>query len=577
MHTPNKIFIILFSALLTVTMVQAQKKKKAAAAVKKEIPAVALKENAADTVTPKMVTITSAFKPVLQSAAKLNFIAATPVIDSSKIPVVYNIPSQNLFFSYQPVAIKPLALNIDSTVNWQNDQYIKLGAGNFSSFLGEAAFSFGDGKHSITNLRGNFLTATGNMFAQQANKYGIDVLSNFHAGESSEWTTHAYYQSSTQYFYGFQPSTASYLKEDLLQRFNTVGVEAGLQNTTANSLGVSYHPQLSFIRFSDNHELSENDLIIKAPFSKAFNKFYSVNLGMGADISNTSATNVLLVPGPVSVKNNLYYVHPAFQLTTPNVKLHIGMQPSWNNGSFAALPELTIEAKLTDMAWLVEAGWTGKFQKNTFRSLAAINPWINSYNGSIGNLSNTKIIEQYVGVKGGNGSHFNYEAKFSFLKLNNQALFVNYVLDGNKSFIPVFEPQMQAVRLHAEAGYTVGESLSFLASTSYTSYTSLQVNQKAWGLLPFEMTGTMKWKLRKDLLIKADAFLWDGSPYIDKSGKAAKSDPVADINLGAEFTIVPRLNIWLQMNNMLNSTYQRWNQYPVLGFNVLGGVVYSFR
>ena len=87
----------------------------------------------------------------------------------------------------------------------------------------------------------------------------------------------------------------------------------------------------------------------------------------------------------------------------------------------------------------------------------------------------------------------------------------------------------------------------------------------------------MKWKLRKDLLIKADAFLWDGSAYIDKSGNAAKSDPVADINLGAEFTIVPRLNIWLQMNNMLNTTYQRWNHYPVLGFNVLGGVVYSFR
>jgi hypothetical protein len=31
------------------------------------------------------------------------------------------------------------------------------------------------------------------------------------------------------------------------------------------------------------------------------------------------------------------------------------------------------------------------------------------------------------------------------------------------------------------------------------------------------------------------------------------------------------------MNNLLNNTYQRWNQYNVLGFNVLGGVVYSFK
>ena len=442
MHTPIKIVAILFFALLSVHLVQAQKKKKTPASVKKDVPAVVLKETAAaDTASPKMVTITSAFKPVLQSAAKLNFIAATPVIDSSKIPVVYNIPSQNLFFSYQPVAIKPLALQVDSTVNWQNDQYIKIGAGNFSSFLGEAGFSFGDGKHAITNLRGNFLTATGNMFAQQASKYGIDVLSNFHAGESSEWTTHAYYQSSTQYFYGFQPSTASYLKEDLLQRFNTVGVEAGLQNTTANSLGVSYHPQLGFIRFSDNHELSENDLLIKAPFSKTFNKFYSVNLGMGADVSTT---NLPLIPNPLTVKNNLYYVHPAFQLTTPNVKLHIGIQPTWDNGSFAALPALTIEAKLTDMSWLVEAGWNGNFQKNTFRSLAAINPWINSSSNFLSSLANTKIIEQYLGIKSGSGSHFTYEAKFLFLKFNNQALFINNTTDG-KSFTAVFEPQRKPI------------------------------------------------------------------------------------------------------------------------------------
>ncbi len=575
MNMLNKIVLTFFFALFAFTVVTAQEKKKAKAASKKEtpqqneVPAKVDKDALADTSSPKMVTITSAFKPSLQSSAKVNFIAATPVIDSSKIPVVYNIPSQNLFFSYKPVTIKPLGLSIDSSIVWNNDSYVKFGAGNFSSFLGEAAFSFGDGKTSITNVRGNFLTATGNLFAQQANKLGIDVLSNFHAGESNEWTTHAYYQSSTQYFYGYQPSSLVYLKDDLLQRYNTVGIEAGLQNTKANSLGVSYHPQLSFIRFSDNHELSENNLILKAPFSKAFNKFYSFDLGMSADISTT---NIPVLPNQPDLKNNLYYVHPAFQLTTPNIKLHLGIQPTWDKGSFAALPELTVEARLTDMSWLLEAGWTGNFQKNTYRSLAGINPWI----GPLSNLSNTKIIEQYLGIKGNSGNHFTYAARFSFLKLNNQALFVNDLNDG-KTFNVLFEPQMQAVRLHAEAAYTVGESLSFLASTSYTEYSSLAVNPKAWGLLPFEMTGTVKWKLLKDLLLKADGFLWDGSPYRLKSLQAEKSDPVADINMGAEFTIVPRLNIWLQMNNMLNSTYQRWNQYPVLGFSVLAGVVYSFR
>jgi len=92
-----------------------------------------------------------------------------------------------------------------------------------------------------------------------------------------------------------------------------------------------------------------------------------------------------------------------------------------------------------------------------------------------------------------------------------------------------------------------------------------------------EVTGSVKWKLLKDLQMKADIFLWDGNPYRDKGLQSRKSDPAADLNLGAEFAVMPRLNLWLQMNNLLNNTYQRWNQYQVLGFNVLGGVVYSFR
>jgi len=31
------------------------------------------------------------------------------------------------------------------------------------------------------------------------------------------------------------------------------------------------------------------------------------------------------------------------------------------------------------------------------------------------------------------------------------------------------------------------------------------------------------------------------------------------------------------MNNILNNRYERWNQYEVFGFNILGGIVYSFN
>jgi len=37
------------------------------------------------------------------------------------------------------------------------------------------------------------------------------------------------------------------------------------------------------------------------------------------------------------------------------------------------------------------------------------------------------------------------------------------------------------------------------------------------------------------------------------------------------------VDIWLQMNNIFNNRYERWNRYEVFGFNILGGIIYSFN
>jgi hypothetical protein len=574
-YLPKRIFILLL-AFAAVGSVHAQKKSKKKTTTKKT---VAPKKTAAkpamqtvsigDTAAPKMVTITSAFKPFLKDAAKVNFTAATPVIDSSKIPTSYSIPSQNLFFLYQPVAIKPLGLAIDSGYTWENNHYVKVGFGNFSSYFGEAAFSFGDGKTSITNIRGNFLTSTGHLFAQQAAKWGVDVLSIFNTKSGHEWTTRPFYQSSTQYFYGYQPSTLSYAKDDLLQRFVTVGVEVGMQNKTANSYGITYHPQISFARFFDNREAHENTFMIKAPISKSLGEKYSFDLGITADMSTTTFP---LIPNPLKIQNNLYWLDPSVQIKTGSFKVNAGIRPAWDNKEFSLLPNLSAEARITDLNIILEAGWVGSFQKNTYRSLAGFNPWV----GTPISFMNTKINEQYAGIKGTRGNHFTYQFRAAFQKLNNQPLFLNNSGDG-KSFNVVFEPEMNALRLHGEIGYTEQERISFTAGATFNEYSSLQNNEKAWGLLPIEATASLKWKVLKDLQVKADAFIWDGAPYRDSAMAARKGKAVADLNLGAEFTVMPRLNLWIQMNNVFNNTYQRWNQYQVLGFNVLGGVVYSFR
>ncbi len=527
------------------------------------------REGLGDTSNPREVIIVSAFKPSLKNAAKINFTAASPLVDSTKLAVIYKIPSQNLFFSYQPVPIKPVALGQDSLETWQNEHFVKLGFGNFSTPYAEAGFSFGDGKQSSIAIHANHISSKGNLPLQQFGKTGVDLLSIFNTASQHEWTSKAFYQSSTQYFYGVQSGAQNFTKDSLLQRFNTVGIEIGVQNKQIGNYGLVYHPQIFLTYFSDNNKGNEFNFKGKLPFTKSFGRAYAFDMGITADIASYSAPSI---PNALKINNNLFFIDPSVQFKTPNFKLNLGLKPSWDNQIFSLLPNVTAEVKIKETGVNVELGWIGYYQKNGYRTLAAFNPWIQWPT----NILNTKIREQYIGLKGSAGNHLTYEARVSLMQLYNQPLFINNFIDG-RSFNVVYDPKIQLLRLHGELGYHVQEKFSFIGSINLNEYTNLAAFDKAFGLIPTEITGSLKWKMLKDLQLKADIFMRDGAPYQNKLNQSAKLDPAADLNLGLEFAVMHNLNIWLQMNNLLNNKYQRWNQYEVLGFNVLGGVVYSFK
>jgi hypothetical protein len=310
-------------------------------------------------------------------------------------------------------------------------------------------------------------------------------------------------------------------------------------------------------------------VIAKLPFTKSFSSLYAFKMGITADIASYQAP---LNPNTIKVNNNLFFIDPTVQFKTPNFKLNLGIQPSWDNSKFSLLPNITAEAKIKESGLNAELGWVGYFQKNSYRSLAGFNPWIQTPTS----ILNTRISEQYIGFKGSPGNHLTYQARLSLMQLYNQALFVNNYTDG-RSFDILFDPKIQNLRIHGELGYHIQEKFSFIGAINLNEYTNLALYDKAYGLTPMELTGTLKWKISKDLQVKADAFFRDGTNYQNKLLQSQKLNPAADLNLGAEFSVLPQLNLWIQMNNLFNNKYQRWNQYEVLGFNVLGGVVYSFK
>jgi len=533
---------------------------------------VGLSLRAQDTTKRKTIEITSSFKPVLRDAVKINFNAAPPAVDTSKPRLSYNIPAQYLFLSYQPAEMKPVALQRDSVKPWENYNYIKVGVGNVHIPYVRAGFSFGDGKSSFFNLFADQLSSKGKLPYQKSSLTDVKLVGTVKTANNLEWNGSVGFKNDVYHLYGYRPDTLHFTDDQLKQGFQTYEGKLSLRNTEPTEFGLLYHPNIKVSYFADNHDPkgTEANTVLNLPLEKTLGDDYAFDLGFTADLTHYNRP----LKTDAGQNNNIYMVNPAFLVKTSNLFLQAAVTPSWDNKTFHLLPNFLADISTSDQRFTVQLGWIGYYDKGSYQRYESINPWL----AQPDSLMNTRVQEWYGGFKGSISNHFSYAAKVGFQQYKNMPLFVNdsAAASGGKSFLVNYEPSMDALQLHGEVSYIQGDEFTVTASLNINDYRHLKVNEKAYGLLPSEFNTHLKWQAFKDFWVKADLFTFDGARYLTADGKAFKGDKGTDMNAGVEFRILRQLNLWFQMNNIFNNKYERWHQYPVYGFNVLGGIVFTF-
>jgi hypothetical protein len=518
--------------------------------------------------TAKVVTITSAFKPSLRPQSKINFLAATPFLDNSKVAMQYVIPSQNISFGYQAVAVTPLAYVPDSVMLSRRNHFIKVGLGNLNTIVAEAGFNIGDGVKNNTYIGGGYKKMKGPLFAQEFTDINFSINSAHQIGEAHDLSVKFTTASTTRYAYGFKPASIPYTKDNILNKYNSAGITVHLANKTDAFFGIHYTPTISFDYLQSGIDEREFETSIAAPVSKNLGTDFKISLQPTASFSNTILPTI---PSNLTIVNNLFSMPSTFSWITNKFQVHLGAAPTINNGTYAVLPQVSGVAILPNNGLRIELGWAGHFEKNNLRSLVAINPWVRIPN----NFSNTKITEQFLGLKLPIGNHFTYGARISLLEFENQALFANAFTDG-RLFKVLFEPTLRALQLQANVSYTLQDKLNILGGITYKKFSDLTVQKEAFGLLPLEFNGSLHWKFSDKLSITSTLYAWDGAQAMDAQMSIKKLPAAADFSVGATYAVVKSAKFWLQLNNLLDNRYQRWNQYEVFGRNVVAGFVYSF-
>lgn len=565
-------YIFLFFFLMSCLQVQAQrsKKKKKSIVTKKVTTSSNINQPITgvvlDTVKPNVLTITSTFKPFLRSASKINFTASMPILDTNRLSLAYSIPAQNLFFTYQPVPIKPIAYFAENTFKWVNSNYIKLGFGNYAQPYAEAAISFGSPESNIYSIIAKYHQAKGNLLYQETTQALLKATAEINSISNHDLVVSVGYSGSAQNRYGTNPNLV-FTKDQLKQNFNTIQADVQLHSKAASEFGIQYHPNLKANVFSDHQQGTEFNALLQAPFSKSISKKLSVDLGILADLSFYKNNNL-------SISNNVFSIKPQLKFTGDDLLISAAIQPTWNNNELEILPDVQATYHLAKEKFMVIGGYKSFLQKNTYQSLAAINPFLDQPKEFKNSITN----EIFGGLKGAVGKHFSFLGKLSFIKTNQQVLFANDTAQSkSQNFNILYEPDVKSIRLSGEVSYVDQNKFSLITGVSFTQFTAQEKYDKVYGFLPLEINSSIRYYVLKDVVLKSDIYIWDGAYYRIKNDVSGKSKMVVDLNVGTEVKVLKNTYFYLELNNLFNNEYQRWNQYNVFGFNVVGGVVYSFN
>ncbi|ANE49901.1 hypothetical protein [Flavisolibacter tropicus] len=519
---------------------------------------------AQDTIRKRDVIVTSAFKPVLKDAAKINFNASPATADTNRPRLQYAIPNQNLNFAFQPGSLRPVAMNIDSVIKWDNWNYAKLGYGNFNTPYFETGLSMGNGQNAGLNIYGRHISSKGKIENQKFSNTDIEMNGYVQPGHNLEFTGRFGGSVDRYNRYGFEPKSLDFPDDSIRVQYQNFSTRIGLHNINQTPYGLSYAPEFELNVFSDKLSNRETNAYFNLPLRKTFGNQFEVNVALEGNVTRYSPKSL------ETIKNSYFSFAPSLLVKTSSIVLNGGIKPTWDNNEFKLLPNISAEISTPNKEVTIQVGWLGYMRSNTFRSFTDYNPWI----WAPGFSNNSRVKEIFGGIKGSLTDHFTYNLKLGLNSITNLPLYVNDTVTG-RAFTVVTEPDAKVINFTGELGYTVGEKFSLTSKLQLNKYTNLDVNEKAWGLLPFEFTTAMRLQLLKDLYLKTDLYAFDGSWYMVKDGSKRLQGSM-DLSAGLEFAIVKNVKLWAQFNNILNREYQRWPQYPVYGFNFLGGVVFSF-
>ena len=536
------------------------------------LPDFQIRKNSIDSIPEKVVTIVSAFKPQLKNVAKIGFINATAIVDTSSLSLSYTVPSQNLSFQYEPIALVPRAIKIDSLIKIKQALNLKIGMGNYFNQLVQLEGSYVDLKAQQHHLQISNESIAGEHPLQKWNTIGIHYNHALKFNTNKEIHNQFYFNHSIRYRYGLVPDTTILPINNFEQRLTVIGANFSLVNKQVSNKLFNYASTLK-LNFSNLKDQANNLAFdFTNPIVFKINEQSRLHADLNLSFNQYNPTN------NTSSQNSIIQFDPSFEINKSKFSLDLGIRPTIANGVFALYPKIEFSKQLKDTNIHLQAGWQTNVLNNQLIQLMGQNHWISTPK----DLPISSIEKKYFNVDVSVNKRLNYGFNMSLndyreLPFFNQATSLNNPIQEGLKFDVLFEKRAIAIELQGNLRYQLSDQLLWKNHFKYIQFNLIRENTQAWGIVPFEFNSQLNWVFNKNLLLDASGQFWTGSKTSLGLDNAYQLNNTFVLNAGMQYSISNKWTFWGKGENLLNQQYQRWANYPSLGVQFIAGIQYKFK
>lgn len=492
-----------------------------------------------------------------------------------KPPIQYDFRPFSFQTSQITPTIRPLKLK-DQSASDVYGGYVSAGYGNYASPYLEGFINSKRDKNKLVGAHA-YLNSSAKGPVDGKNSGGGTAGLSLYAKSFSEYISFSgdvEFENRATHFYGYVPG--SDLKPgDIRQSYNFFKLSGDLANT--KNTAFSYRLGAGFSYMADKFDAKETEVDLD------FNGGYEIgdesSIGIKAGYAVITRKDAAIEATPRS----LFAINPTFIFyPVEDLRLSAGIVVAFENDSIDkkdihAYPDLRASYPLSPSVDVV-ASLTGGIEKVSLQSMSRENLWIAP---NIPVFHTNKLFDLQAALHTRVGNKVLLNGGFSFASLKNWYFYVNMPMTTSPvdqaRFFPAYDRgATQRTNFFASIGFAQTEAARFLLRGDLFSYSTDEV-EEAWHRPTYKVTGDVSFNLYKKVLFDFNLIAQGGMKAWDQTTDTVVDlDPAFDLNARGEYIVSEAISIFVQANNITSNKYPVFLNYPVRGFQLLGGLTWSF-